>query len=254
VCGVLLVLSAPWSESWAAAEERGNPYIAKATQLREKFKYDDALQMLEKAAKWPSNTPEQVVAISLLEGVLQYETTQQTELAEQCFLLALTLSPEAQIPLDVSPKITDLLEKVRARVKAPVAVEPPPPPDKNAEGPITTVVSSQPPLRDRLSPYRVPVAIAGGGVAVVGVLSWVRAKSLEQQLREGDASITTRAQLNDAVRRGKTFETAGWILVGAGAAASLGSLLFLQPSGSTPTLSAAPTEGGAQVSLFWRTP
>src|SRR5690349_10891812 len=176
VCGVLLVLSAPWSASWAAAKERDNPYIAKATQLREKFKYNDALQMLEKAAKWPSNTPEQVVTISLLEGVLRYETAQRPELAEQCFERALTLSPDAQIPLDVSPKITDQLEKVRTRVKAALAAKSPPPPDKPAEVPMLGV-SSQGSLGDRLSPYRVPVAIAGGGVAVVGVLSWVRAKS-----------------------------------------------------------------------------
>ncbi|WNG28555.1 hypothetical protein F0U62_34555 [Cystobacter fuscus] len=253
MCGVLLVLSAPWSASWAATKERDNPYIAKATQLREKFKYNDALQLLEKAAKWPSNTPEQVVTISLLEGVLRYETAQRPELAEQCFERALTISPDAQIPLDVSPKITDQLEKVRARVKASLAAKSPPPPDE-LEGVPISGVTSRASLGDRLSPYRVPVAIAGGGVAVVGVLSWIRAKSLEQQLRQGDPAITTREQLNATVGQGRAFETAGWILVGAGAAASIGSLLFLRPSAATPALSAVPTEGGAHVSLSWSTP
>ncbi|WNG19005.1 hypothetical protein [Cystobacter fuscus] len=253
MCGVLLVLSAPWSASWAAAKEHDNPYIAKATQLREKFKYNDALQMLEKAAKWPANTTEQLVTISLLEGVLRYETAQQTGLAEQCFERALTLSPDAQIPLDVSPKITAQLEKVRTRVKASLAAKAPPPPDKPAEVPLPSV-SAQPSQGDRFSPYRVPVAIAGGGAAVVGALSWLRAKSLEQQLRQGEASVTTREQLNATVTQGRAFEAAGWILMGAGAAASLGSLLFLRPSAATPTLSAAPTDGGAQVALSWTTP
>jgi tetratricopeptide (TPR) repeat protein len=259
VCGALLVLGASGGDCWAAAAKaQDTSAIGKAVKLREQFKYDDALRVLEKAANASTNTPEQATTIDLLEGVLHFELG-RTDLAETSFRSGLKRSPNARLPVDVSPKITELLEKVRAEVKAPPVTETPVDPvserpPEGPNGPSLVDHRTGTGLRDRLSPYRVPVAIVGGGVAVVGALSWARAKSLEQGLRRGDPSITTREQLDDTVSKGKTFETAGWVLVGVGAAATVGSLLLLRPSGATPAVSAVPTPGGAQVALLWSTP
>lgn len=88
----------------------------------------------------------------------------------------------------------------------------------------------------------------------MGVLSWMKALPLAQQIKQADASITTRAQLDGLVRQGRTFETAGWILAGAGAATALGSPLLLHSSHAAPTAMAIPTQGGAYVSLDWNLP
>jgi tetratricopeptide (TPR) repeat protein len=261
VCGALLVLGSPGGECWAAAKAQDTSAIGKAVKLREQFKYDDALRVLEKAANASTNTPEQATTIDLLEGVLHYELG-QTDLAEESFRSGLRRAPDAQLPVETGPKITKLLDQIRAEVKATSATTPSrsertkTPVEPNDSTTVSTSANPSAPTgwHDRLAPYRVPVAIGGGAVAVVGALSWARAKSLEQGLRRGDPSITTREQLDDTVSKGRTFETAGWVLVGVGAAATVGSLLLLRPSGATPTVSAAPTPGGAQVALLWSTP
>ncbi|AKJ04416.1 TPR domain protein [Archangium gephyra] len=260
LCGLWLVLGAPWSEAGAAEKNRENPYISKATRLYEDFKYTEALRTLEKAAAWPSNTPEQNVFIALVEGVLRFEN-QQPEQGESAFKRALAIDPKAQLPFSVSPKISETLEMLREQmtvvagpnhVETMEPVEPPPPPI----GPNPGLSSKTPtnPLLSTLSQYRMPLALTGGGLAVVGILSWTQAKSLEQRVRVADPSITTRAQLDGSLRDGRTFETAGWILLGTGVTTAIGSLLFLDAPASVPNVAGAPTDGGAQVFLHWSIP
>jgi hypothetical protein len=266
--GMLLVLGAPWGAADAAGKYPGNPYIEKATRLYEDFKYAEALRTLERAAKWPSNTPEQNVSIALLEGVLRFEL-QQPELAESAFKRALAIDPKAQLALTVSPKITDALERLRQVVTQPplTTLEKPKltqtgpgrPESEGGTQPGTGLAVDSNPnptgsLRINLSRYRFPIAIAGGGVALMGALSWTRAKSLEGQVRVADPSITTRAQLEGSLRTGRTFETVGWVLLGTGAATAVGSLLLLNPSSPAPTVLGGPTNGGAQMSLQWSIP
>lgn len=261
--GILLVLGAPWGAAEAANKYPGNPYIEKATRLYEEFRYAEALRTLEKAARWPSNTPEQNVSIALLEGVLRFELL-QPEQAESAFKRALAIDLKAQLALTVSPKITETLERIREEVTPP---PPPPPPLPELKGSdsgegtqlptgLGLGLNPHPPGRPgiNLSKYRLPIAFAGGGVALMGALSWARAKSLEQQVRVADPSITTRAQLEGSLRQGRTFETVGWVLLGTGAATAVGSFLLLDPSGPVPTMLGGPTKGGAQVSFQWSTP
>jgi hypothetical protein len=268
-CGVWLLLLGTPGEARASSPQGVNPYIPKAEQLFDNLKYRQALKTLEKAARWPSNTPEQNVSIALLQGVLHCEigTIEQnageTQRCVNAFQRALAIDPKAQLSFPVSPKITEQLERVRKDVvaKIPVIITDPALPRVEPENLIQnpTSNSSQPPptnlgLHASLSRYRLPIAIAGGGVAMAGALSWVRAKSLDQRVRTADSSITTRAQLEGTLREGRSFETVGWVLLGTGAATALGSMLLLSPSTSTPTVLAGPTDGGAHMTFHWSIP
>ena len=203
----------------------------------------------QKSSGVARNTPEQNVSIALLEGVLRFET-QQPKQGESAFRRALTIDPKAQLALTVSPKITETLERIREEMPPPLPPPPPPPVtiDSTTTGPTPTHPDPGKPLPPgppgfNLSKYRLPIAIAGGGVALMGALSWTRAKSLEQQVRVADPTITTRAQLDGSLRTGRTFETVGWVLLGAGTATAIGSLVLLNPSSPVPTLVGGPTKG-----------
>lgn len=255
LCGVLLVLGAPWGTARAAdkvkSKVKGNPYIPAALRLYEAIEYEEALQALDKAAKWTSNTPEDEVRIALLEGILRFEL-RQDERGVSAFRRALAIDLEAQPPISVSPKIAEQLELVRRKMRIEIAgpkdpIVPDPPQPSPPEPSIPT-------LRERLAGYRLPIAIGGGVVALGGVLSWTRAKSLEGRLRSVDPTITTRQQLDGTVREGRTFESVGWVLLGVGAATTVGSLLLLDTPTPAPNVSAAPTPGGAHVSLSWSLP
>src|SRR5689334_17639988 len=108
--GALLVLGAPWGAVRAA--EQGNPYILAAVRLYDASEYEEALRTLEKAAQWPSNTPQDQVSVALLQGILLLES-QKDEQGLSAFRRALSLSPAARLPVPVSPKITEQLERVR---------------------------------------------------------------------------------------------------------------------------------------------
>lgn len=265
MCGIVLVLGGPWSGARAASAEEVNPYIPKAEQLFDNLKYRQALKMLEKAAKWPANTPEQNVSIALLEGVLHCEigiieqNAEETQRCKEAFGRALAIDPKAQLSFPVSPKIAEQLEQERPR--PPVVVPPPITNDPRiAERPNVTKTETPTAtgLGANLAQYRMPMAMVGGGVALAGALSWVRAKSLDHQVRTADTSITTRAQLDGTLRDGKTFETVGWVLLGTGAATALGSLLLPDSSRSEPTpvpaVMGAPMKGGAHLGLHWSLP
>lgn len=259
--GVFLTFGLPEGQGFAAAAKGRGSLYQRAMEDYQAFKYTEALQILDQARK-QTEAPEQHVSIDLLDGVIRFEIG-QPEQAGDSFRRALIINPKAQLSFDVSPKITELLEKVRTESSpAPPVVQPPPPPPKPVDAPVAprptdtprTSTHTEATSSKGLSAARVPLAIAGGGVAIVGVLSWVKALSVAQQIKRADASITTRDQLDGLVRQGKTFETAGWILMGAGAATALGSLLLIHPSSTAPTAMVMPTQGGAYGSLQWSLP
>jgi hypothetical protein len=244
-CGLLLVLlSLP---AMAAELPRKNPHLQKALQFFDAFEYEAALQVLDKAEQWAGNTTEDRVAIALLEGVLSYET-QQPVRGDRAFQRALELDRKAKLTLPVSPKVAGRLEELRAKLPpekpaSPLPQTPPPPPQPKPES------TSEPARRMNL---KLPVAIGGGVVAVGGILAWGRAKSIEGKVRNADPSITTRAQLDDTLQQGRTFEKVGWVLMGLGAATTAGSLLFLDNPTEGAKATITPVAQGAQLSVSWK--
>lgn len=239
--GLLWVLLA-WP-AMAAKVQSKNPHLQEALQLFDDFEYEQALQVLGKAEQWPSNTAEDKVSIALLEGVLSYET-QQPARGEEAFQRALKGNRHAKLPWPVSPKVAVKLEDLRAKL----------PPEPLATPPVQATAPSPVPEDSGRLNLKLPVAVGGGTVALGGMLAWGWAKSLEGKVRGADPSITTRAQLEDTLDQGRTFEKVGWVLMGLGAATTAGSLLFLdRPSEETQAM-LVPVAQGAQFSVSWRLP
>jgi tetratricopeptide (TPR) repeat protein len=250
---VLIVISLTGLTA-SAAERQGNPYVKEAVRLFNDLDYDEALRTVEKALQWPSNTQEEHVFLSLLEGVLAFETFQSGR-GLTAFRRALALNPKAQPDFPLSPKVAEELEQIRREALSAQA-------SQRAQGgstqpsPAQETAAHGPSARAALTPaqLRLPVAIGGGLVAVGGVLSWSRAKMLENQIRTADASLSNKTQLESALSQGRTLETLGWVLMGVGAATASGSLLLLDAPSTRTSLTASPAPGGAQVFLHGSLP
>ena len=241
----------------AAEQTAPNPHLQAAFGLYESLEYEKARSALGKARQWPSNTVKDRVSIELLEGVLDFESNRPAR-GRSAFARALALDREAALPLAVSPKVTAVLEQLRARLP-PVAK--PPEPVVSEPEPVVTEALRLPLAREpvevvegesRARPsLRLPVAIGGGVVALGGMLSWGKARSLASRVRDADPSITTQAQLDDTIQRGRTFEKVGWALMGLGAATAVGSFLFFDAPSAGTRATLLPTPEGAHLSLSW---
>jgi hypothetical protein len=242
VWGLLLVLVC--LPAMAAEFPTKNKHLQTALKLFDDVEYEKALLALDKAEQWPSNTQEDKVFIALLEGVLSYET-QQPARGDRAFQRALELDRKVKLTLVVSPKVAAKLEELRAKLPSekPPVVEPPPPLEVRDS-------TAEPRPTGRMN-LKLPVAIGGGVVAVGGILSLTRAKSLEGKVRNADASITTRARLEDTLGQARTFEKVGWVLMGLGAATTAGSLLFLNTPAEEAKATVTPVAQGAQLSISW---
>jgi hypothetical protein len=103
----------------AGASEEFARFITAASRLFENLEYERALEQLANAKKFAS-TPDEQTQVALYEGVVLIELG-RTEEAKAAFETALFLSPDAQIPVKVSPKVKAQIEAVRAQVKKELA-------------------------------------------------------------------------------------------------------------------------------------
>jgi tetratricopeptide (TPR) repeat protein len=102
-----------------AASEEFTRFITAASRLFENLEYERALDQLANAKKFAS-TPDEQTQVALYEGVVLIELG-RTEEAKAAFETALFLSPDAQLPVKVSPKVKAQIEAVRAQVKKELA-------------------------------------------------------------------------------------------------------------------------------------
>jgi hypothetical protein len=245
-----------------AAEGSKNLYYQKALRLYSSLEYEAALLMLENAVRWSSGERAEQVSIDLLEGVLALEV-QQSERGRNAFRKALALDSAAKLAFSVSPKITAVLEEVRAEVLA-SAVPAQPQESKLRDQSLTQADARQDTADDLVqvmasrtsgpSRLKLPVAIGGGAVAIGGVIAWGKARSLETRIASADPSIMTPQRLEDAVHQGRTFERVGWLLMGLGVATTAGSLLLLDRIVPSSQVSVIPEPGGASLSASWSLP
>jgi tetratricopeptide (TPR) repeat protein len=110
----LLIVSLP-----AAASEEFSRFITAASRLFENLEYERALEQLANAKKFAA-TPDEQTQVALYEGVVLTELGRNDE-AKAAFETALFLSPDAQLPVKVSPKVKAQIEAVRVHVKKELA-------------------------------------------------------------------------------------------------------------------------------------
>lgn len=219
-------------------------YLLSVKRLYEDFENESALKQIASAKKLP-RTKSEDVTLSLYEGVIQADLSHWEESAA-AFKEALSQHPEAQLPVKVSPKVQLHFEKVRQQVKAELAARtkpPPPPPPQPAKGskpevavsqaepapkkpepapskPSSTTVTLEPTTvtrRSFTSPQFLIPAITGGVLLAAGGTTWVMSRQELSRLNNDDPQITTRDQAHQAASRGRTLQSVGIGLLGAGA-------------------------------------
>jgi hypothetical protein len=114
----LTCLGVPVADAQEAAEASKvevpatqNPYIPAVATLYEQAKHEEALSKLEKALEWKSNSPQEVLWLKLMKGVLQAELGQSAAL--ESFKEVLAQDPRAQLPVKSSWRLRKLFEQAR---------------------------------------------------------------------------------------------------------------------------------------------
>lgn len=239
-----LVLAPPgvWAQEKAGGKVRN--YVVSARRLYEDLEYERALEQLSRAKRF-SRTEADDVLLSLYEGLILADLGKKDE-ANAAFKAALFLQPDAKLPLKVSPKVQQQFEAAREQVRRELAKQEPPPvaqvkpaepppapvPVKPAQdAPVAAVQPKPVELKPAPQAAAAPVevsgerslrsrawvpAAAGGVLLVAGAGLFVMAKSEQSKLRSDDASLATEADVDGAVSRGRTFQTVGLGLAGAG--------------------------------------
>jgi hypothetical protein len=240
--GLVLSMALPgFASSSALAKETGDvrTYLISIERLFASLEFEHALHQIHLARQLPHDTDEDVV-LSLYEGIILAEQGNM----EQCtgsFQAALLLRPDAKLPVLVSPKVAQHFEAVRKKTKAelqaasakleaerrepragtlssgdtPVAAPPPAAPlTATAQKVSGTATHGSRGLRR----YSWIPAIAGGALVAAGGASWAMSRSELSRLNGDDPALSTRADVQRSVSRGRTWQTVGISLLGVGAA------------------------------------
>ncbi|RKH30169.1 hypothetical protein D7V77_03695 [Corallococcus sp. CA041A] len=233
---------------------------AKSTYLLfEDLDYERALEQMARC-KEVSRGPEDEVVLSLYQGVILVELSGRLSDAEAAFKAALSLNPDAKLPLTVSPKVKRHFEAVRKRVLKELAArgaasEPlnqePPSEAQEVQAPreplpvVTTGVpeSSSAPLRDLSGSHSllrdralIP-AVAGGAFVVAAGVFWGVAEGRKSKLDGVAKDIHSEADARNAAHGARRLQTAsvGLLVTGlVGLGASTGMYLLGSPKKPVP--------------------
>ncbi|RKH84626.1 hypothetical protein D7X99_08565 [Corallococcus sp. AB032C] len=242
LCWVLLVILP--SVGLAAPSSQVKRHLEAIASLYEELEFESALDQLATARRQASG-PEDDFELSLWEGLLMAELS-RTEESAAAFTAALFLRPDAQLPVKVSPKVSNQFESLRKAVKSTQltrrgAPNPSPAPQQATDAPRdvpppsaqpriaspssvgTASAPTAPPLQvaqeTRTSSLRskayIP-AIAGGALTVAGGISWVLSRGELSKFRNADPSLANASDIDRAASRGRTLQAAGVGLLGVG--------------------------------------
>ncbi|MGE6762988.1 hypothetical protein ACQKGO_33565 [Corallococcus interemptor] len=267
-CVVGVVLSSlVLSPLGATAEEdsQGQACFLAAGRFYDDLEYEHALEELACARRY-SAREEDTVRISLWEGIILADLG-RSEASDAAFKAALSLRPDEQLPLAVSPKVEQRFEELRHQVKealeaqrqlAAKPVEPPPPapvvevqpppaspepvavvPQAMPVMPAPQVTASRPGSRDITW---IP-AVVGGALLAGGGLSYAMSRLERTDLRSDAASLATRKDAEDSASRGRTYQAVGLGLAGAGVVGLGVSLGLYLTSGAGEGRLALSTDG-----------
>lgn len=214
-------------------------------RLYEDFENESALKQIARAKKLPRSTDEDAT-LSLYEGIIQADLSRWQESAA-AFKAALSQRPDAQLPVKVSPKVAQHFEKVRQAVKQELAARAPPPtvPRSHPEPkPVDSTAPAQPtasltstltkaPEQRFTRPQVLIPAIMGGVLLVAGGTTWAMSRQELSRLNNDAPEITSREEAHQVASRGRTLQSVGVGLLGAGVVAvgvATGWYLFGSPS------------------------
>ncbi len=230
-------------------------YLLSVQRLYEDLENESALKQIARAKQLPRTKNEDVL-LSLYEGIIQADLSHWEESAA-AFKAALSQHPEAQLPVNVAPKVKQHFEKVRQQVKqelAALAKPRPPPPSPSTPGPPPPqpgpaapqtkpgvavaqaepvpnkpeALPSKPPSpaglqepatvtgRSFTRPQYLVPAIVSGALVVAGGTSWALSRRELSRLNNDDPALTSRAEARSAASRGRTLQSVGVGLLGAG--------------------------------------
>src|SRR5437016_5135041 len=103
------------SLAWAAVSKDVQKYLNAAATMIENLEYEKAQKQLDRA-KGKSQGAEDDAQIAFYQGVL-YSEWGKTDQALTAFKTGLSMDPDANLPLAVSPKVRKVFEEARANVK-----------------------------------------------------------------------------------------------------------------------------------------
>ncbi len=216
-----------------------------AAQLYEELEYEQALKALGKA-KELATTDDERAEVSVYEGIVLADLGQRKQ-ALKAFQEALSLRPDARLPVRVSPKVARDFEDVRGTVQSapPEAVAKPSPSgaedrpllssEQNASA-LVTSPASPPPLAaaglqaaatpqehtgPRIGPL--PVALLGAGVLTASVGSYYALRSRSSIQNARDAHTVSAQSGHLEVARGQALGAN--ILFGVAATAVTGAVI-----------------------------
>lgn len=215
--------------------------LQKAASLYEDLEYEQSLDALSRA-RAAAKTDDERLQVALYEGIVLADLGQRPR-SLVAFREALTLKPEARLPVKVSPKVARDFETVRTEVKTERAVQEraksaptdrPTLPAEQIPSLIAKPTSAVPtPAGDlgaptlsekRSSKLRpLPLALLGAGVLAGGVGSYfgLQSKGNIQDARDVDPISEKEAHLDEA--RGQAL--AANILFGVAATAAAGAVI-----------------------------
>ncbi|MHA7633863.1 hypothetical protein [Corallococcus sp. M7] len=240
LCWVFLVILPSVGLAAPSSEVKG--HLEAIASLYEELEFERALGQLATARR-QANGPEDDVELSLWEGLLMAELS-RTEESNAAFMAALFLRPDAQLPVKVSPKVSNQFESLRKVVKrtqqtrrdapkpasrqatdVPREVPPPSAPPRITSPTSVEVASApiEPPIQvtqeTRKSSLRskayIP-AVAGGALTVAGGISWALSRGELSKFRNADPSLANFEAIDRAASRGRTLQAAGVGMLGVG--------------------------------------
>ncbi|WP_143101351.1 tetratricopeptide repeat protein [Stigmatella aurantiaca] len=241
------------------AQEDFQGALAEARRLYEELEYEQALVQLQ-WAKPRARTPEQEVALGLLEGIVLGDMGERGP-SLAAFHAALLLDPEAKLPLKVAPKVARDFEEMRRRARADLLKKQPPVSAPSQEVPPSVSAPRQslkpdltpPPVRSP-APYApvaetqarsgrrvLPWALAGAGAVALGVgtVFGLKSRASVSDARNGVFLDETRAHLEDA-RGSAGVANVLFGVAGAASAAALGTWLLAPGASSKAPVTEAP--------------
>jgi hypothetical protein len=225
-------------------------YLHSAAALYKALEFERVLEQCEHARRVSAGVQDDV-AIDLFAGLAQAQLNRPDDAAVS-FLAALSLQPDAVLPLPAPPKVKQQFERIRAEIPP---APPAPPPQVVAAAPIPVpavhAAAPAPPARGWA------IAVSSAGLVVAGVGGYLDYDALTFN----QTKLTLTSSAAQAARsRAQVELVVGDAAIGVGVAAAVGGLMAWlpwggsasAPAGSSIGLSIEPGAGGGRFTVSAR--